>query len=702
MRALRGTSEYYAYEHFYVSLDAPEYLIRKAGVELKYEDDKVLEFAREFGISANSTRLSINKDTFYRYIQEEFIRSMYTAADIDTALSGLRDDRSQELRALSSIIELYRIEFPASDLFEILFTIKAHMVSLTMLSFTDYIDVLQKNGNLPGSLERFGVRDTMRDGDSHIAPGSFDPGYAINCFRKAAVTASVIRLLTTGQPGRINEPIIGQVVGVCAGIGRPEQKLTLLRDIPGLTPEEVRGIGDILDLDLRAQEDIRGRGMASRISYPDSQIFEYLRHLYPSKTDDDLLDLVIDRMNVKGEEVIFNEAVKRLVCERMGIGAKEYKLYVNAIKEYENIQKYFCKGALLSRLRNADPETVAMAVSGMLEAAVKEENVYILKCFASNLSDLAKDRGLFGTGVFITTADVMKKLFGDRYLAGEKYAMVLGESLVLADRDSDNMKEMALSIINGISQNYGIQPDEKLVTALGSGDWQSLRVNGSKICFTGTAQEESRFLAAYADRMKFRGNAALFGSWLGRFSEISGRHRLRIASEIKAGLDANKGLPNTRHIMHASEEFLYVLPLVKRLRDDPDIFEVFIARGTEPFYNAWRMLAEKYVGPDSAGSAAYTTISRKLIKPNDQRDMLHNSIAVLLSDHEYDQKISGDQWDGILSALATNGLMSGLNKYLKETWGKSDGIEGLRRDGVSRGELVKYVSGYGLGDFLKY
>lgn len=700
MDAAKGTDSYYRYGKFYIALDTPEYMVSEEGVKLKYEDPRVLDFAKEFGISSKSTRSGANRDTFYRYVQEDFISRSFTEADIRDAIEGLQDSPSRELQALSFIIGVYRKDLPGNDLHKILFTVKAHMVSLKMLSFLDYKELLQKNEEMPVLLERSGAGDMISKGNAYMVPGSFDPENAMLCFRNAVIIASIVTTFATERPCRLNGSSLEEVVRICKGGELPEKKLERLGEIKELTSRERDLIKEILDRDHKELTALKKEGMVSRISYPDTQIFEYLRHLYATKANDEIFGMIVARMNEK--EADFGEAVKELVCEKISIESEEYASYVTAIKEYENIQKYFCKGALLSRLRSRDPETVTMAVQKLLDAAEKEDNGYLLKCLAANLSDLASSRGFLETGVFITTGNVIEKISRCIEPKPDSGVLVLGKSMALVDQNTDN-REKARVLTYKLSEGYDMRLTNNLISILSAGDWKNLRIADTKVYLTGTASDEKEFLSAYADKMKFHGNVELFGSWVGKFSELSGRHRLRLISEIKIGLDASKGLPNSRHVMHSAEEFLYALPIVKRLHDDPDIFVLFIARGSEAFYNSWRLLTEKFFGTDKTDTALYTVIARKIEGVNASRDLLYHSIAPLLSKEEYDRKVSENTWARIFAELNTRGIRDGLNAYLKENWDIDDGIGRLKDSGVSVGEMVKYIGGYGLDkEFLRF
>ncbi len=201
--------------------------------------------------------------------------------------------------------------------------------------------------------------------------------------------------------------------------------------------------------------------------------------------------------------------------------------------------------------------------------------------------------------------------------------------------------------------------------------------------------------AHYAARMGFRGNTALFGAYVETMAMLLGRSRGAILEEIAQRLAVLGDKPYARYFMLEYEAFLYTLPLVKALHDNPDALVAFNGLSVEPFYRAFRSWAELLL-PGRA-DPAYLHIERH--GDLEEAPLLPRSILPLLTAEEAQARISDADWDAVERAAA--GLGAGLDEHIRRA-GAAAGLGALRRKRASRREVIQALADFGLDNRFKY
>jgi hypothetical protein len=199
----------------------------------------------------------------------------------------------------------------------------------------------------------------------------------------------------------------------------------------------------------------------------------------------------------------------------------------------------------------------------------------------------------------------------------------------------------------------------------------------------------------YAVRMGFRGNTALFEAYVELMARLLGRNPRAILGEIAERLVVLNGKPYSRYFMLQGEAFLYTLPLVKAVQENPDALVAFNGLSVEPFYRAFRSWAELLL-PGRA-HPAYLHIERH--GDLEHVPLLPRSILPLLTVEEAQAQISDADWEAI--ERAAGDLGSGLDEHLRRL-GAVGGLEALRRKRASRGKLIQAIADFGLDERFIY
>ena len=628
------------------SPETPEYKVSTK--MLTYEDPSLPKLADQFGYP-----------TFYRYAQEAFLDAHCTEDEIRQAVVQWQSDSSGEMSALAVIINRYEELFRGASLLAILKKIKSHMVSLKQLSFIDYKNLIEKHADLPVLFSRCHVDELVIKGIQYTVPGSFEPRKAMRYFSDASTLAFLIKDITEKSPRLYDAADLEEISSiVCASSPLSNQE-----KIETLRAKGFRKAAIYLDSIATKKRfpDEEGR-LIERIAYPDSQVFEYIRHLFATVSDEELFDLVVRKMNER--KTVLAEAVKELVCERMGIEQGEYNFYVKTVKEYENARVYFCESGLFAHLRNPNRAMASQAISELLGRLESEDNPYVIRCVALNLLDIASQEGLLSAGAFITTGEVINKI--KRSLNSSDHdtrCFMPTPALALLDVGAYNYERLRLVARKANEFNVPIPMPIRQLLSLGN--WVYIRNDKHEIHVAGTHERECSFIAEFAPKMYFGNNTVLFDSWIGRFSELSGKHRLAVIDEIKRLWDDVADYPlHTRYLTHYAEEFLFVMPLVKHLRDNPNAVSLHIATGMEPFFIASFLLST------SLGQVALSVAvadNRLRFIPVTRRfgvkgpsDMLAQTIISQLSLAELQQRVSEETLCQIDQAIGQRQLPSSL------------------------------------------
>lgn len=677
-------------EYFYVAKGTPEYMVRREFRFLRYIDERIPTWIAHYAHP--------NFTSFYRYAQKRFLSQYFRDDDIKTAIAAWQDpSETEEVRALGSILEYYCKQFPQKRALEALFLLKAHMVSLEMLSFIEYKKKLDANKTLPLDLESCGVGKLFTRGDELMEPGSFKPEDAIDNFRKAVLTARVVTQIAP----RVTKEKMMAVTAICQdGEHTPEDRLARVRTV--ITDETVLGIiADELLIDSNRQQDINREGYLKRIAYPDSQAFENLRHLYVNEEDEYLFDMIVHRMNEK--KIEFPEAVMELCCERMGMSKREYYLYIKAAKEYMKHRVYYCEGGLISQLRSRDPLRRSGAIEAILKEIEKENDPLIIKNVALLFKDLAKGEGLLQVGAYITSSNVVAKLRKAIDMPESHSVFCPGPRLALFGYNLHNgqrlrlFKEEIEKDASGARLNIG---QEKIFA---DNDWATFRIEGNKILLKGTYQYEEAILKAYSKKMRFGDNTELFSKYIGRLAQVLDKHRLQIICEVKEFCDGVGDRPYLRAMFLDEEEFLYVLPIVKMTHDHPDMIPLFMARGIEHFYNAWWMMMRGLEENDKIDNALFVKVGKRLHTGETESTLVAKAINTFLEGKEAMQTISADIWLKVEDTARSLGITDALNKHLETEWGIKGGIKEMSKRHVSRREAVRVLAGFGIDErFISY
>lgn len=360
-------------KYFYIADKTPEYKIRREFRFLKYIDERIPLFCIKYG-----------HPTFYRYAQKNFLKENIGEEDVKKAVHYWRYKSNQkELNCLGLIFGQYRFLFPEIDLLDIIFLVKAHMVSLGKLSFIEFYKSLRDIRNLPVYLEECNVGKFLDQGDNLMVPGSFSPICSIRCFSKAAFMSRIIEKVRT--PSKRDSLIINCLAENV--FDKRRNKSDLLRIINQIKNVILK---NAMKYELQSynkhEKSLEKEGYLSRVSYPDQQKFGYLRHLYVTEKDKEIFFKVVDEMNVN--KLDFSATIKKLICKRLSITLQEYPSFIRAVNEYKKNSLYYCKGGIFDRLKSDDKTQQYYAKNSLIKEIKNEDNPYILNNARLLLKDL--------------------------------------------------------------------------------------------------------------------------------------------------------------------------------------------------------------------------------------------------------------------------------------------------------------------------
>ncbi|MBN2144393.1 MAG: hypothetical protein JW774_07210 [Candidatus Aureabacteria bacterium] len=674
---------------FYAAQGTPEYMIRREFRFLKYIDERIPAQIQGFA-----------QPTFYRYAQEQYLGTRMNDEDLKTAITAWKQPQeSSEVRTLASLLETYLERFPSLKPLETLFLLKTHMTALECLSFLDYQDELNKNPFLPVLLETCGTGKWFSQGRRLTVPGNFNPPDAMSCFRKGVLSARLARELGV----RIPQDRLASVIQTCLDDSLPlTEKYSITASILN-DPAQASLVERELGRDEMVGNGLQTEGYLGRMSYPDQQAFENLRHLYTRESDAELFNLIVDRMN--SGKIEMPAAVKELCCERLGIKGDDYLRYVKAVKEYTKYRVYYCEGGFFSLLRNNDPVRRAEAVEGILRYLEEEDNPFILRNIALVLNDLAIHQGLLETGVFIATDKAVNKLCSLLTVPARSDFYMPGPGLAVASVRMHNhtrlrmLKETAASLGNDWTLSSSLD------RFLSAGDWVYFCSTKQGIRIKGTREYEEPRFKTLADEMGFSGNPDFLDSYIGQFSRLTGRHRLEVLKEIPVFLNRVKNRPHGRALMLVEENILYMLPLVKKILDNPDLLTLFIARSSEPFYNSmWLLMAYMFPDINLGDRSEFFKIGRTLSEKGKEGFLVSRTVNTLLTEAERNQHLESASWKKMLRLCNTDPEMAAaLDEHLNRNFQITGGIRTLMGMNPTREQMVQYLSGFGLDtDFIDY
>ncbi|MDD5495466.1 MAG: hypothetical protein PHP46_00020 [Candidatus Omnitrophica bacterium] len=673
-------------DYFYVARGTPEYMVRREFRFLRYIDERLPSWIAQYAHP--------NFTSFYRYAQKEFLSRYFGDDDVRKAIVAWQSpSESEEVKALSSILEYYCRQFPQKSALQLLFVLKAHMVSLEMLSFIDYKKKIGQNKLLPLELEECGVGSLFAVGDEFTKPGSFDPAEAIENFRKAVLTARITEQIAP-YCSRKDMPFIAE-----AYRDKDSSMEDKMAEVRAFTEDEkvLTIIRNELFIDEERQEGVEREGYVKRISYPDSQAFENLRHLYVNEDDEYLFDMVVHRMNEK--KIDLPAAVQELCCERMEISEREYKLYVKAAKEYMKHRVYYCESGLISQLRSNNALRRSESLKAILDKMETEDDPLIIKNIALLLKDLARGEGLLQVGAFITNSGVIVKLQKALNMQEEHGVFCPGQRLSLFGYDLHNTQRLRLfkEELKKVSPKTCLSTVEEKIFA--KGDWVVFRIEGGRISLKGTRAYEDATVKGYSQKMRFGDNVELFSIYIGRLAQTLDKHRMQVVWEIKEFCDAVGERPYLRAMLLDEEEFLYSVPILKMTHDDPDTIPLFMARGIEHFYNAWWMMSGELGEKGRIDNALFVKVGKRLHKGETESTLVSKAINTFLEEEEAEEIVSAETWSKIEETAVSLGMIDNLNEYLE----KEGGISGLRRRPISRREAVRFLAGFGVDErFIRY
>jgi len=697
--------DYLFTDNFYVAKATPEYSLRAEDAPLNYIDERIHPLSGDFAYPH-----------FYRYRVSAFLDENFNESDVARAVDSWRDGKQgSEINALAWMFDIYRAAFPERDSLDVLKMLKAHMVALGELSFFGYKELLEKNKTLPEILEICGVSSLVFKGDSLMEPGQFDPGKAMSHFIKAHLMGMVAReadvLLSAEDLKTKGREALAEIAAkVSDAYENPTGDDWMTVDM--FPAGRVLGrqgfskrISELVLEAVRERGDIEETGYLERMSYPDQQIFEYLKHVYATKSDEEIYGMIIRRMN--RESIEFQAAIQELVCERMditgqGFTAGDYREYVKAVKEYENMP-VFGNNAALDRLDSPDADTVFSAIRELIEMAAIEKNEHILRSIALNLRDISALHTPAGGIAFVVSPWTLRRLRG--VLGMENEGDVLfgdgGSSLIVM---SDEINNRSRAILAKSLFPEGLKSLESVIEEIEKGDWNAFRFEGNNVILFGIGKSDNdEFLRAYVDKMKFGNNTAMLAHYLSRMSELSGRHISFLKRQIEEGFQKLGNRMYTRHVMLMEERFLYMLPLIRMMVLDPKLKMIFLGRGMEPFYNTLRILAEKLDINHAADSSIYTGMYRYADHSDPRNHFMAQSIIPMLTKEEADEVVSDDLWDKIIKKAEDDSIADRLNTELKEIWDEEGGLSSLKKKKLKRREAVVLLANFGLDKrFIDY
>ncbi len=691
-----GGNNYALIDNFYIARDTPEYVLRHEDAPLKYVDERIHPLCAEFAYP-----------NFYRYRLNGVIDANFTDSDIEKAILSWKDPRQgKEVNALAEIVQKYRQTFRIR-LHAVIKIIKAHMVLCRELSFVGYNELIEKHKNIPELLEACSAFETFTSGEELMVPGRFNPKEAMNRFSDSGLIGMIVKSFAAfiHKEGLSDDDkaLVRQITAIC--LDARIDAATKIKNVSELMPKNKKEAAQDFLFSLKQaiydtakdKDMVVLEGYLGRMAYPDRQVFEYLKHLYIFKNDEDLFRMVVNRMNVK--KINFPSAVKELVCKRMGLikkdfTARDYQEYLKTVKEYANVSIYG-KGGLLSQLRNTDPEVVFSAIKILLGRISTEKNVYTIKSIVLNLKDMAERSGSTQQYIFIVSPETLRKV---------QHAINVGiDSDILFNSDNSGMILVNDNINNNVRGELiqrclssKLAQSRTVNDAISKGDWVAMCIDGGRVVMRGALNAQQGFLSEYAERMKFGTNATMLANHIGRVSELGDRHVLYMEDEVKKFFAQLGPRPSTRYMMLTEEMFLYMLPIIRLLNEDPQLKIIVPGRGMEPFYNSCLALLNDLGMASLNDRIVYAGIFRRADYDNPRNHLIAQSIIPMLTPEESEEEISEAKKKELRSAIAHNGIAHELDEYLENIWGIKGGFEALMSSHPSRHQAIIYLTNFGL------
>jgi hypothetical protein len=192
-----------------------------------------------------------------------------------------------------------------------------------------------------------------------------------------------------------------------------------------------------------------------------------------------------------------------------------------------------------------------------------------------------------------------------------------------------------------------------------------------------------RRLTAYARRLGFGPNTALLTRYLDALHTLTGRPSDALLSEA-AAFFRNRRIGEqeyARYFVLPEERLLYGLWLVRYAIQNQNGALMFVARGAEPFQQAWEVwksiLGCSYPFPDSFALRVCRGYPSDTEPDGEPKHFLSRSIASSLSDDERAGAVPRHVWEQVEHVAMTTGLKDELDPYLRAHWGIRDGLHGL-------------------------
>jgi len=164
---------------YYVSVEAPEYMIRREGAQLRYLDERVHPLAAAF-----------TYPTFYRYAMVDFVRGHVAGEELKEMTEAWRNEASSvELQALGTLLTTY---LEMHEPHQALFALKAHMVAAECFSFCQWQSKLDSDPSLLQKMEDAAISELISQADDCMRPHRFDACEALQCLENAREAAAAI------------------------------------------------------------------------------------------------------------------------------------------------------------------------------------------------------------------------------------------------------------------------------------------------------------------------------------------------------------------------------------------------------------------------------------------------------------------------------------------------------------------------------
>jgi hypothetical protein len=190
-------------------------------------------------------------------------------------------------------------------------------------------------------------------------------------------------------------------------------------------------------------------------------------------------------------------------------------------------------------------------------------------------------------------------------------------------------------------------------------------------------------LSAYARRLGFGQNTGLVARYLDALETLSGRHPTALLAELAPFFRRRRigQQEYARYFMLPEERLLYGLWLIRYAIQHQHSALMFVARGAEPFQEAWDVwrfrLGRRYPLPDAFSLRICRGYPCDTEPDAEPTHFLSRSIISSLSDHEREGVVSRDTWAEVEQAMASGGLQTELDAYLRGTWGVRNGLHEL-------------------------